>query len=89
MPSNNFERSDMDSNEIRELEGNAPIPPKPPVPPSGPPGVMPNDDAEEPKDVFLANDEPNRLGAPVPMPGGDTVPAKVPVRPTPGRLRFP
>ena len=51
-----MERSDIDSNEILELEGNAPIPPKLP-PPRGPPGVMPRELAEEPNDVLRAKDE--------------------------------
>ena len=48
----------MDSKEMRELDGNAPIPPKLP-PPNGPPGVMPSELADEPKDVLRAKDELN------------------------------
>ena len=55
-PSSSLDLSDIDSNEIRELDGNAPMPPKLP-PPRGPPGVMPSDDADEPNDVFRAKDE--------------------------------
>ena len=58
IPSRSLERSDIDSNEILELEGKAPIPPKLP-PLRGPPGVMPRELAEEPNDVLRANEELN------------------------------
>ena len=86
LPSRSFERSDIDSKEILELDWKGPIPPKL-VPPRGPPGVIPSDDADEPNEVFLANEELSKFGV-LPIPGGETVPANPPVRPVNG-LRLP
>ena len=95
IPSRSLERSDIDSNEILELEGKAPIPPKLP-PLRGPPGVMPRELAEEPNDVLRANEELNFIVghskfflylnklALLPIPGGETVPARPPVSPVRG-----